>query len=52
VHVERQQNGDEELFRPPLLVNDLAGGEAGDEWSTSLGTPYPITLTLCWLEEP
>jgi hypothetical protein len=24
VHVERQQNGDEELFRPPLLVNDLA----------------------------
>jgi hypothetical protein len=24
VHVERQQNGDEELFRPPLLVNGLA----------------------------
>ena len=24
VHVERQQNGDEELFRPPLLVIDLA----------------------------
>jgi hypothetical protein len=23
VHVERQQNGDEELLRPPLLVSDL-----------------------------
>jgi hypothetical protein len=24
MHVERQKNGDEELFRPPLLVSDLA----------------------------
>jgi hypothetical protein len=24
VHAERQKNGDEELFRPPLLVSDLA----------------------------
>jgi hypothetical protein len=24
MHVERQKNGDEELFRPPLSVSDLA----------------------------
>jgi hypothetical protein len=36
VHVERQQNGDEELFRPPLLVNDLAAvAKLVMEWAPS-----------------
>ena len=53
VHVERQQNGDEELFRPPLLVNDLVAVAklVMSSRQGSLGTPYPITLTL-WLKEP